>query len=120
MFSEAQNNLAFVITVLGGSSSAQENVPKIIEVKQFLKEMKPRVLAWDEKVSKRMGTYTYQTGPNTWVYCRGKNGTSMCYLGSNSSGIYGNSEPDEDEESSAQESSEEQSTDDEGLTNEDA
>ena len=120
VFSKAQDNLAYVIAVLGGSRPAQENVPKIVEVKQFLEEMKPRVLAWDEKVSKRMGTYTYQTGPNTWVSCRGKKGTSTCYLGSNSSGIYSNSESDEDKESSAQESSEEESTDDEGSTDEDA
>ncbi|MGN6671576.1 MAG: hypothetical protein ACTHJ4_08585 [Candidatus Nucleicultricaceae bacterium] len=96
LFSEAQSNLSYLITTLGGSHSAQEINPDIRKAKQFLKEMKSRVLAWDKKENAKSGTY--QNSPNSMVYYRGVNGMNKQVLGSNSSVIYPNSESDEDEE----------------------
>lgn len=94
LFSQAQENLSYVITTLGGSHAAQEINPNISEVKKFLKKMKSRVLAWDKKEPTKSGAY--QTSPKSVVYYRGENGINKHALGSNSSLIYPNSESDED------------------------
>lgn len=101
VFSQAQNNLAYILTTLGGSRSAKETNPEFKEIKQFLKDMKSRVLAWDKKGNKSSGTY--QSSPNSKIFFRGENGINKYALGSNSSLIYPNSESDEDEESTDEE-----------------
>ncbi|MBX9696977.1 MAG: hypothetical protein K2X53_02730 [Alphaproteobacteria bacterium] len=93
VFSGAQHNLSYVLTIWGGSDMPEELKSEFRPIKQFLKSMKPRVLTWDKGVNKRSGTY--QNSPNSQVSFRGENGMNKYVLGSNSSLVYPNSESDE-------------------------
>jgi hypothetical protein len=97
LFSEAQNNLAYSITLLGGASSAKEIDPNINSFKEFLKTMTSLVKKWDKKNISASGSY--QDSPNSQVLFRGINGLNKFMLGTNSSIIYPNSESENDESS---------------------
>jgi hypothetical protein len=106
VFEGAQQNLSFVIKILGGSHSAQEIDPEIGEVKQFLGSMQDLVIMWDQDAQRHSHPYgQYQSGHRDAIFFRGAR-TDKHLLGSNSSGLYSNSESDESEGSEGDDSEE--------------
>lgn len=88
VFSGAQNNLSYVITLCGGDSS------EFSKQKQFLKGMHSQVSAWNKNSEALSGSY--QVSPNSTMSFRGINGPNTSILGTNSSLIYPNADSDEE------------------------